>query len=81
MDYIQFIVKMFIGFVVIIVMFRFLGKKELSQMQPLDMVYVMAIADFFSSGITDTEIDWKKTIIHITYMGYIYLYIRIHHSS
>ncbi len=57
MDYIQFIVKMFIGFVVIIVMFRFLGKKELSQMQPLDMVYVMAIADFFSGGVTDTEID------------------------
>ena len=45
MDYVYMIIKIICGFVSLIIIMRLMGKKELAEASPLDIVYSVALGD------------------------------------
>lgn len=62
MDYLFFILKTIIFFVLLIIIIRFLGKREVGELSVFDLVVLLMIADIATLGIQD---DWKEVLLSI----------------
>jgi uncharacterized membrane protein YcaP (DUF421 family) len=54
--YIHTAIKLIAGLVVVVILFRLMGRKELAQVTPLDMVFVVILADLFAGMASDSEV-------------------------
>src|SRR5690625_3076705 len=49
-------IKMLVGLIIVIFMTRLVGRKELAQITPLDLIFVTMISELFGGSITGEEI-------------------------
>ncbi|WP_313236176.1 DUF421 domain-containing protein [Sporosarcina ureae] len=61
--YTEITLKLIVGLVSLLVVIRLLGKKELSQVTPFDLVYLILLGSFLEEGIYDD----KVSVLHIIY--------------
>lgn len=62
MDYLNFILKTSIFFILLIIIIRLLGKREVGELSVFDLVVLLMIADIATLGIQD---DWKEVVLSI----------------
>jgi uncharacterized membrane protein YcaP (DUF421 family) len=60
-------------FFVVVVLFRLMGRKELAQVPPIDMVFVVILADLFAGMASDSEVHVGRLFITLLIWGSIIL--------
>jgi len=78
MDYLYIVVKLIAGMIGLVVVTRFLGKKEMSQVTPLDFVYALVLGGIVEEGLYDaaTGLDEIFTALAV-WMILIYIFEKI----
>ena len=66
MDYVYMIIKIICGFVSLIIIMRLMGKKELAEASPLDIVYSVALGDLVGDAAYDPAVKFYDIIIAVS---------------
>lgn len=56
-------IKIVVGLISLLIVIRLLGKKELAQMTPFDLVYLILLGSFLEEGLFDEKIS----VLHVIY--------------
>lgn len=67
MEYIMLMIKLSIGFAVLMVMIRVVGKKEMASASPLDVVYAVLLGDLIGNGIYDPQVKVLQIVVAIVF--------------
>ncbi|WP_096272491.1 DUF421 domain-containing protein [Paucisalibacillus globulus] len=67
--YIHTALKLIAGLIVVVILFRVLGRKELAQTTPIDMVFVVILADLFAGMASDSEVHVGRLIFTLLLWG------------
>lgn len=69
------ILKMIVGFLTLLVVVRLLGKKELSQLTPVDLIYLLVLGGLLEESIYDEGVPfWKVPYAAFLWAGLIFLF-------
>lgn len=66
MDYGFMIIKIICGFISLIIIMRLMGKKELAEASPLDIVYSVALGDLVGDAAYDPAVKFYDIIIAVS---------------
>lgn len=58
-------IKLITGFFILLIVFRVLGKKELSQLTPIDFIYLLVLGGLVEESIYDETIPFWKVIYSV----------------
>ncbi|WP_047983329.1 DUF421 domain-containing protein [Ornithinibacillus californiensis] len=73
--YIHTTLKLIAGLTVVVILFRLMGRKELAQVTPLDMVFVVILADLFAGMASDSEVHVGRLTFTLLMWGFLILVI------
>lgn len=65
------VLKLVLGAFALIVLYRMLGKKELSELTPLDIVYAAALGDLVTGAVYAPEIKLSSELLSLATWGFI----------
>lgn len=69
------ILKMIIGFFTLLMVVRLLGKKELSQLTPVDLIYLLVLGGLLEGSIYDENVPfWEVPYAAFLWAGLIYIF-------
>ncbi|GGA79600.1 DUF421 domain-containing protein [Ornithinibacillus halotolerans] len=71
--YILTTVKLIVGLVVVLLILRLLGRKELAQITPMDMVFVVMLASIYAGMATDNSVHVGRLVITLLIWGVLIL--------
>lgn len=74
MDYLSIAIKLATGMVGLVIVTRMLGKKEMSQVTPLDFVYALVLGGIVEDGIYDPAVSIWQILFGLA-VWYILIYI------
>ncbi|MCM3788910.1 DUF421 domain-containing protein [Domibacillus indicus] len=69
MIYVEIALKIVIGLIGLIVVTRLLGKKEMSQVTPLDFVYALVLGGILEEGIYDEQVSIWQILFAVAVWG------------
>lgn len=70
-EVLSFLLKAVVSVVLLVLYYRFMGRKELAQVTALDLAYVIILSDVFSTGIIDEAVKWHD----IAYKSFLWILI------
>jgi uncharacterized membrane protein YcaP (DUF421 family) len=67
--YIHTTLKLIVGLIMVVVLFRLMGRKELAQITPIDMVFVVILADLFAGMASDSDVHVGRLVFTLLVWG------------
>lgn len=72
--YLRIFFKLLIGFIALLAIVRFLGKKELASTTPLDIVFAVGLGDLIVDAVYDDKVSALHTLVGVfSWSAFIFL--------
>ncbi|MGG6445346.1 hypothetical protein [Pseudobacillus badius] len=73
--YLDITLKIVVGLVTLLLVIRLLGKKELSQMTPFDLIYLILLGSFLEEAMFDQKISILQVLYAVALWGMLIYFI------
>ena len=70
-DTLIIVLRTFIGYLILIVLMKFMGKREIGQLSLFDLLILLTIVDIMVVGIENYEINYLYSVVPMVFMAII----------